>query len=99
MSVHAVAGPQRRSLGAGFRIQPVAVHAVSGAQSVSPHVMSRAELAAVDAVGRVEPAPVDPVSRAEPAALHAVRGAQAVRGVSVDALGGAEEDLGPGAAS
>lgn len=42
---------------------------------------------------------VYPVSRTRPASVQAVCGAEAVRGVSVDALGGAEEDLRPGAAS
>lgn len=94
-----MAGPQRRSLAAGFWVEPVAVHAVSRAQSVSPHGMGRAGPVPVDAVSRVEPVSVYPAGRTEPASLHAVCGAEAVRGVSVDALGGAEEDLWPVAAS
>lgn len=96
VSVYAVAGPEFRS---GLRVQPVAVHAAGGAESVSADATGRAEPVSVDAVGRVEPVSVYPGGRAEPESLNAVGRTEPVRGVSVDALRGAEEDPGPGAAS
>jgi len=99
MSVHAVAGREFGWVGVAVRVEPVPVHAASGAEPVSVYPMGRAEPASVDALSRAESVSVGSVSRTGPVALGAVRGIDSVRGVSVNALRLVEEDLRPGAAS
>lgn len=100
VSVYTVAVHEPGPLRLLLLVQPVPVYAVGRAESVSVDPPCRAELVAIYAVGRVQPVSVYPVGGTEPVALHTVgRGQPVVRGVSVNALGGAEADHRPGAAA
>lgn len=99
MSVDAVAGHELGPVCTAVCVEPVAVHAASGAEPVSVDAARWAEPVPIDAVGRVEPVSVDPVGRAQSAALDAVGRAQSVGGLSVYALKGAQADHRPGTAS